>query len=155
MLDLWPNDLELPVVKSPVAILREQAALLGKKTNNVVEATVKNTTQQGKVTFEYQLFLKSQTIGYSYRVLAIVYTVDFYPVAFILDADVQEELVAKKILGQYETTIDNRASIRVNSEDEFLNLLGEILKTRKVRQVIVALLAQANDEKSLYDDVPF
>ena len=39
MLDLWPEDIgPIPDLKSPVTILREQASLLGKKTNNLVEA---------------------------------------------------------------------------------------------------------------------
>ncbi|PSN15645.1 hypothetical protein C7293_06215 [filamentous cyanobacterium CCT1] len=156
MIDLWPNNLDIPTSKPPVTILREQAAFLGQKTDNIVQAKVRNTTQQGGVTFEYQLFLQSDAIGYSYRILAIVYTIEFYPVAFILDTDIQEELSNKKILKKYEVTLDERISIRVNSEEEFLGLLAEILKTEKIRQIIVALLAQASDAKSMaYEGIPF
>ncbi len=41
MTDLWPETIGTVRVKSPVAILREQASLLGQKTQNLVQAQVK------------------------------------------------------------------------------------------------------------------
>ena len=40
MEDLWPKEIGTAEITSPVAILREQASLLGQKTKNLVEADV-------------------------------------------------------------------------------------------------------------------
>ena len=40
MTDLWPDDMELTPIASPLAVLREQAAFLAKKTGNRVVAVV-------------------------------------------------------------------------------------------------------------------
>ena len=39
--DLWPTDIGKQRIKTPAAILRQQASLLGKRTNNLVEAKVR------------------------------------------------------------------------------------------------------------------
>jgi hypothetical protein len=46
----------------PVAILKEQAALLGGRTNNAVEAIVKTSTEGG--TAYHSLDLKADALGY-------------------------------------------------------------------------------------------
>jgi hypothetical protein len=40
MTDLWPNDLGLVDIKSPLSILKEQASMLGQKTQMIVKAEV-------------------------------------------------------------------------------------------------------------------
>ncbi len=42
MNDLWPNDFKIDDIKAPVTLLREQASLLGQKTQNIVEAQVRS-----------------------------------------------------------------------------------------------------------------
>lgn len=44
MVDLWPADIGEPNIRTPVSILREQASLLGEKTNNIVEGQVAEIT---------------------------------------------------------------------------------------------------------------
>jgi hypothetical protein len=44
--DLWPDDfLQTPKQKTPVAILKEQAAILGQKTNNAIKGSYLFTVQ--------------------------------------------------------------------------------------------------------------
>ena len=51
MVDLWPKDISEISIKSPVAILREQASLLGQKTKGLVTAEVKSVSM---TTVDYQ-----------------------------------------------------------------------------------------------------
>ena len=40
MIDLWPNELSTVDQRSPLTILKEQASLLGEKTQNIVIAVL-------------------------------------------------------------------------------------------------------------------
>ena len=42
--DLWPTDIGKQRIKTPAAILRQQASHLGKRTKNLVEAKVETAT---------------------------------------------------------------------------------------------------------------
>lgn len=154
MLDLWPKNIDTPKVKAPVTILREQALLLGEKTNNLVEAKVKNFTRQDKSQFEYELLLAAKAIGYSYRILTILYSIDLYPVTFLVDTDIKKELDEKGVAKDYSE--DGERSFTVATESEFLDFLGKVLKSEKTIRVIHALLSQqVNDGRSEHDDIPF
>ncbi len=157
MIDLWPNDIDAQVAKAPVSVLKAQAALLGQKTDNLVEAKVKNFTKDGKASFEYQFFLESKVIGYSYRLFSVLYSINLYPVLFVLDSDIQKELLQKRLLEKYKNSTEGKNSFWVQSEEEFIDLLGEILKSDKTKQIIRALLAQveAGDVHPNYNDIPF
>lgn len=45
MIDLWPEDFASVGERSPISILKEQAAYLGKRTKNLVEGKVSKTGQ--------------------------------------------------------------------------------------------------------------
>ena len=50
MTDLWPEDIGQSKVRAPVMILREQAATLGRRTANVVEAMVESSSERDRFT---------------------------------------------------------------------------------------------------------
>ena len=47
MIDLWPNELSAVDQRSPLTILKEQASLLGEKTQNIVIAALENIPRVG------------------------------------------------------------------------------------------------------------
>jgi len=60
MSDLWPKDIGNTNLRAPVSILREQASLLGEKTQNLVKADVYTLRSCAKTTWNsVQLFFRS------------------------------------------------------------------------------------------------
>ena len=147
MIDLWPEDIGLAKPKAPVAILQEQAALLGQKTQNVVEATVKPQRLPALDRFRYAFNIKAGGLlgAYTYQLFSINHGIDLYPVLFYLDEDVATEVIDP---GDGKGT----KSIEIWSEEALIELLGKILKSEKTRRIISALLSQAD---YLEEEIPF
>lgn len=145
MIDLWPDELTVVDQRSPLTILKEQASLLGEKTQNIVIAALESTPpaggwRQNNYPFKYGFMLTCPALGnYRFGLFSIAYGIEMYPVSFILDSDVAEE-IDKDIhleLGKDGTTI------QVSNEEEFIEILKLIFSSRKALQVIRALLSQA------------
>ena len=150
MRSLWPDNIVTVDIKSPVAILKEQAALLGQKTQNLVEAQVIQGRQPSiedirkaismsklpapvEPIFVYDFLITAPPLDfYAYRAFTIQHSIDLYPVRIWADQDIQAEIVPESAKRIIETT----------SEAEFTEILGKILATEKISRVIGALLAQ-------------
>jgi hypothetical protein len=112
--DLWP-EIEQSQVVPPVAILREQAALLGKKTNYLLEGRVVTRTNSGR--FFHSVYIVAPALdGYEYKLFDISHDERLYPVQI------------------------NVASL--NSEQEFMEHIRDILNSDKTKSVVSSLLAQ-------------
>ena len=61
MNDLWAEDIVTETVRTPVAILRGQASLLGKKTQNVILAEVDSDVSRE---FKHNFNIKVPALGY-------------------------------------------------------------------------------------------
>lgn len=140
--DLWPDGLEPGTTRTPVSILREQAALLGQKTNNLVVARVSTYTVTGPVLdlrrpgqhvsdiespgqFGYTLKLVAPALdNYTFRLFTIEHGMDLYPVKLRFGLAEQKE---------YEAA----------SEEQFIAVLKEVLSSPETKRVIQTLLAQS------------
>ncbi|MEI7866918.1 MAG: hypothetical protein WCI11_03430 [Candidatus Methylumidiphilus sp.] len=132
MNDLWAEDIATEKVRTPVAILREQASLLGKKTQNVVLAEV--VTSAGS-RFHHRFNITAPALGdYSYTLFSINHPIGPYPLEVDLDDDIAKEL-GKSI--DRNMTIENEA--------DFINLLNQILKAERTKHIIRILLAQSSE----------
>jgi hypothetical protein len=139
--DLWPDDIDTVNETSPVAILSEQAAALGKRTNNVVTAEIQplKAREEGRLLFSFNLvapFLNNfrfQLFRVSHEVIQM------YPVRFInmLKADSD---------GKYE-------SVELPDKEAFYEKLRSIFSHTSVRSAIASLRAQS--EVAPADDIPF
>ena len=87
-MDLWPDELATAERQPPVAILRTQAALLGRKTRNLVIGRV-TTPSVGQTLFShlaptpfvYVFQLVAPALNdYTYDLFSISHGVDLYPV---------------------------------------------------------------------------
>ena len=117
-----------------MTILKEQASLLGSKTKNVVKAKVQKFSWAPSP-FAYEFTLHAPVLdNYSYRLFAVGYDVDLYPVRFLLDGAVADELGLEK-----------RDSLSANDEEIFIRTLSRIFATQKTRNVIHAILSQSVD----------
>lgn len=157
MIDLWPQDIiENNESRAPVTILKEQAALLGQKTKNLLKAEVRwytpgtlekvssnelrylfDTVQeaQGEVqqSFSYAFYFVAPTLdNYRYKLLTISHGIPWYPVMFKIDKGISSE-----ISGQNKPII-------ANSEEEFIDILEKIFKANKTKQIMKSILAQTS-----------
>ena len=99
--DLWPADFAILSDKPPIAILREQAAALGRRTQNVLEGEVRtDTTPNGS--FRHRFFIKSPALdGYRYLLFVVKHEVFPYPVR-ISSSDFDDDLEG---IGEFQPTI--------------------------------------------------
>jgi hypothetical protein len=123
--DLWP-ELGQSQVTPPVAILREQAAALGNKTNGLLQGQV-DTRVEGGV-FHHRFLVVAPTLDdYTYELFWIEHGADQYPV--------------------YAPTIPKGAIPRMkqnlDTEKELVDYIREVLNSDKTKSVVGSLLAQA------------
>ena len=118
--DFWPAGLGEGMV-TPVSILREQAALLGPKTNQLVKAEVVSQAGGESGGLLHLFLIVVPTLdNYKYELFKAYHTVMLYPVSII-----------------YMNT-----SINLANETLFRQRLGIILGSDSTKQLINALLAQ-------------
>ncbi|MBM3476071.1 MAG: hypothetical protein FJX75_22610 [Armatimonadetes bacterium] len=122
---LWPDNIAVPAVRTPVAILREQAALLGPVTKNIVEADVwTQASDDGKRIVHTFVLVAPALDNYAYPLFVASHDpVRVYPV----------ELVPGAGGGPY---------VAGDEEDLTIGLRG-ILQSTPTREVVEALLAQS------------
>ncbi|MBV9761347.1 MAG: hypothetical protein JO340_12345 [Acidobacteriaceae bacterium] len=116
--DLWGN-LDLEEIRTPAAILREQAALLGQKTKNLIEARVDLVPMGDRIFHIFKLVVPTLG-GYVYELFRVSNTVaNLYPVRV------------------------ERPRQELSTEGEFVEWVGERLSSPDTRRVLSSLLAQA------------
>jgi hypothetical protein len=119
--DFWPDDIGESEMRTPVALLREQAVALGEKTKNVVTAEVESSTDGGM--FVHTLYVAAPSINYKYQLLTVRHPLLLYP------------LLAKEP--------GNMSWKKLESEDDFLEWLKTVLASENTKKVIRALKAQS------------
>jgi len=152
MENLWPDNIAVTEKKAPVTILREQASMLGEKTQNIVigqvqelpyqeekflafllpELDIQNQESKQEFRFYYGFYIVAPSIGnYRYKLFTILYKIDFYPIIIRVDDDIKNEISS-----------GNARQISANSEEEFSELLKRIFHSQKTKKIIGAILSQ-------------
>jgi hypothetical protein len=169
MLDLWPNDISVDAVtiKSPVNILREQAAVLAQKTQNIVkvrvapyERPVSNLSREDSMKYAIDLgYLDPETamemefrptepldmpnkqFQYGFELVApILDNYSYLLFAIFHDVDFYPiRIMLAKSLQEDEKSRE----MLVKTEEEFLKILGDIFNAPKTKEIIRALIAQS------------
>jgi hypothetical protein len=125
--DLWGDIITEPI-RTPQLILKEQGALLERKTKGILTVEVSSTTLSGDI-FQHVFKIKSSNMNYSYQAFYIRHPVDLYPVIFHstpLEEKSDELLIPK-----------------AKDEKEFMELLKQILQSEKIQKVINSLISQS------------
>ncbi len=123
-IDLWPANIAPKIVRTPVKILDEQAALLKGKTYGRLEAEVRGETKQDQIMLHFML--NAPRLSYSARLLICSYSPELpYPVY---------------ISSEY-------ASEHAHDQDQFMRLLSKIFASEGVRATIQSLLARTIEEE--------
>ncbi len=144
MIDLWPSELTTVDQRSPLTILKEQASLLGEKTQNIVIAVLEYIPPAGgwrenNSSFKYGFLLTCPALGnYRFGLFSVAYDINMYPVSFVLDSDVADQL-----LEETHFELSENGTFKASNEEEFTGILKCIFSSRKTVRVIRALLSQA------------
>jgi len=135
MKDLWPSEIGYAEGKAPVTILKEQASLLGAKTENMIKAEVsyiKGSSFMDQNGFAYDFTILAPLLeDYRYRLFTIKHDVELYPLKIYTDDE---------ILGEISPA--EKDKIVINSEAELLEALKKILNSKKAKRIISAMLLQ-------------
>ena len=124
--DLWPADLEVPSLVPPVAILREQGALLSQKTKGFLEGEVVTRAERGRRAepFLHEFRIRATALGdYSYELF-----------------DVRHDFAPYPLVVRFHPTDEE---FEASSEEKFLEVLGNVFSHPETRRVIGALLANS------------
>jgi hypothetical protein len=116
--DLWPANIADSRLTTPVAILKEQAALLGEKTKQLVKGEV--VTQTTGNLFVHHFYLVAPTLNYKYELFTVSHVINFYPL----------------------TLRQTSQNVSIMNEEDFKEKLKEILSSQHTLNVVHSILAQ-------------
>ena len=119
-IDLWPNDFGTAGAKPPVTVLREQATLLAKKTNGIVEAEVRTSTEGDDFSHRFSIVAPALG-GYRYSLFTLEHDVNLYPATM-----------------HFQDT-----EYHIESEDVLIDILRTVFASDKAKRVIYSLIAQS------------
>lgn len=124
--DFW-GDIGGAELRTPVTIMREQAALLGAKTQNVIEARVKtDSLGDGWFVHRFTLIVPSMD-NYAYELFSVQHPVDLYPVT----------VPGANVPGP------TRVQLNLGTEETFTDWLRAKLSSAETKRIIGNLLAMA------------
>ncbi|MEW5801929.1 MAG: hypothetical protein AB1847_07460 [bacterium] len=145
-MDMWPESIGQNIaLKPPSAILKEQAALLGNKTKNIVTAEVKNRGESGLGSFSYNFNLVAPAYGYRYKLFQVWYGLEYYPIHFTVEEEI-EKVLSEHLSALPIPTQPAHREVKhpvAKSEEEFLEILGKIFSAEKTIRIINALIAES------------
>ncbi|MGB7555968.1 MAG: hypothetical protein WBM04_16470 [Candidatus Korobacteraceae bacterium] len=116
--NLWPENIADSNLTTPVTILKEQAALLGEKTRQLVKGEV--VTQPTGNLFVHYFYIVAPTLSYKFELFTLQHSVNFYP------------LVMKYL----------NNTISLSNESDFKDKLKEIFAAPHTLNVVHSILAQ-------------
>jgi hypothetical protein len=124
-----------------VALLKEQAALLGQKTQNLVTARVGvSRFSSNENEFAFEFVLQAPALGdYSYVLFAILYGIEIYPVEFF----VAREFFKERPPGIRVDESGPDLEVTAENEEQLITVLRLILQSERTRQIVQGILAQS------------
>lgn len=115
--DFW-GEIVTDAIRTPVSILREQAALLGPKTQNLIEAKVETEASGGDGFFHYFYLVVPALDNYRYKLFKIYSPIELFPIQ------------------------PSGEDIRLETEEAFSDWLQKKLSSGDTRRIVANLLAQ-------------
>jgi hypothetical protein len=127
--NLWP-DFTAEKVRTPKTVLKEQAALLGEKTKNLILGEVttdKIPNSNGKEVISEELYLVVPSLGnYRYKLVELYH---------------EPALVYPLYKGW--NLVDGLNPLEINDEADLTKYLSSVFTDKKTKTIIQSLLAQA------------
>lgn len=120
-LNLWPPQLGTTTVRSPLAIMKRQASLLGSATRNQLEGEVQTRTA-AKMGFRHDFHIVAPGLdNYRFGLFSVYHPVTLYPL---------------------EVWIGDASATQCNDEEAFIEAIRTVLQSEETRKVLDALLSQ-------------
>ncbi|MCH8828670.1 MAG: hypothetical protein IID45_03730 [Planctomycetes bacterium] len=127
---LWPEDVEVEDVLTPLTILKFQADELKKRTNGRLRAEIETAVEDSDVTHLFDVIAPSLN-NYRIRLLTVCHNCDrVYP------AKVQSDAIK----------LTWRQSSAAPTQSEFSDLIGKILQSDFTRSLVQSLLARISEK---------
>jgi hypothetical protein len=134
--DLWPSNFTTTTLLPPVAILREQADLLGKKTRGLVTGEVTSSATGSYIHnpdvlvqyppppgLHHTLRIRVPALdNYRYELLAVTHGVEFYPLTV--------------------TFLPTRQEYAADSEEDYTGILQQLFAREETVNILRSLVAQ-------------
>jgi hypothetical protein len=133
--DLWPSDLGLETIVTPVSILRTQANLLGERTRGMLVGEVQTWTTGDIVRHALNVVVPALD-NYKYTLLKVHHPVMLYPV-FVDEEPVPYGRI--RMISQIGTP----DGFALKDEDALREWLRETLARQETKQILAHLYAQA------------
>jgi hypothetical protein len=119
--NLWGDLTSLEVVRTPKTVLEEQANLLTKATKGVLFGVVEDASYPGQ--FQYNLDVRVPSLNnYSYTILSVSHSLDLFPLRLRAERPATD--------------------VKIDSDDQFEDLLERILSSSEVRSALSRLKSQ-------------
>ncbi len=133
--DLWPHDVAVADVLSPLVIMRHQAGQLRARTKNLLEAEVRTSTAGRKKRHEF--FIVAPALN-RYRYLL-----------FAVEHDEQMVYPVTVIAGCFDNpNFDDGEYPSASGQEEFIALLKKVISNPTTKTIIHSLIAQINESKN-------
>jgi len=133
--DLWPSDLGLETIVTPVSLLRTQANLLGERTRGMLVGEVKTWTTGDTIHHALDVVVPALD-DYKYRLLKVHHPAMLYPV--FVD---QEPMPYGSI--RLSIPIEREGGGGLKDEDSLREWLRQALARPETKQILAHLYAQA------------
>ena len=126
--NLWGSLTDLPLVRTPTVILREQANLLGPLTEHVLRGVVDQAESFGEFSSTFYVVAPSVN-NYRQEVMSIQYFINsIYPVEII-------------------DNLHDGKDITCTDEIEFISEISKILQSCEMKNIISVLISESNSAK--------
>jgi hypothetical protein len=155
--NFWQTDFDTLVVQSPVAILREQSAFLGQKTNGqVVGEVIQDEEFDESGCFLWMMYLRAPALGnYRFRLLSVEHGVEFYPLTVRVDPEAIHAVlkqcpeISHASMGMVKNSEQLKKTwfvspdkLEIGEPEEFLKILKIIFNSDRIIKVVNAIRAQ-------------
>lgn len=138
MENFWPH-FRTAKIFSPVALLREQANLLGYRTEYSVVAEVKRmTSSSADFLFAFDLF--ASAIKYRFRLFSVVYSIDIFPIRIYPD-----ERILKSAKIFFMDTRDEEYLI-CETQETYVDAIKYILGCEATKNILTAIVSHIQSE---------
>ncbi|HEY3321547.1 MAG TPA: hypothetical protein VGP72_13850 [Planctomycetota bacterium] len=139
---LWPSNVTGSTERTPLTILKEQAAALSAQTNNFVVGKATATPVGEKILIDFDLVVPT-LMNYSYRLFKISHGTMPYPLQ-IHAKGIAAQLASSQFQAKLTNALGLQDSVEVTDENDFIEALRAIFKADATQRVLSALLAQAH-----------
>ena len=151
---LWSPDIK-PTTQSPRSILDVQARAISQQTNGLLVGEVRASRDELSNSVYLNLDIVVPALhNYRQRILTATHALaTIYPVR--VDSELLTPFLFEKPrerMGQIITSTEANANL-ASSDEQFRNLVGQVLRSHPVTSLAQSLIAQANDVLSARDAI--